>query len=296
MFKTLRTLPLIVVAQMLVMQGCSTSRSGGLLSGAGLGDASSVRLVLVGNSQVTDRTIIRNLYAAVDQPDTDYVSRMARSRQIAFVGNNRRVVYLSYSDAGDLTDRQASRQFMGVLGQVFKNPASRKPVHVHVGGLTHVKMKLKSRTAVTLTQSSIQWKTSQRLIVRLLKQWNPNDLSGCKRYRQHELDKLSDKYIEVKLSRPTSFETLIVPRDFEWWPPPSRVENRPRFERVDFDTIRLMSVRPETIRLAFKQTGTTHWIVSSVVGTKEFLGYGPQGQSRFGPNLFNQLVSQITKP
>lgn len=299
MRKTAFVLLLIVVTtEMLAIQGCSTSgstSSSGLLSGAGLKDDSSVRLILVGNCRVTDKAMIRDLYTAVDQPDRDYISRMARSRQIAFIGNNGRVAYLSYSDAGDLTDKQASGRLMSLLGQVFRNPACRKPTHIPIGNLSSVQVKLPSKTAAISSQSNGRWKSVQQSTVKLLQQWSPNNLSGCKRFRQHEIDNLSSKYIEVKLSRPMSFETLVVPRDFEWWPPPKSVETRTKFEKIKCETIRLISIKPETMQLAFNQAGTSDWILSSAVGTKEFLEYGPQGQSRFGPDLFNELVSEMKK-
>lgn len=289
-------LQLIVVTEMLVVQGCSTSGSRGLLSGAGLGDASSVRLVLVGNCRITDKALIRDLYAAVEQPDRDYISRMARSRQIAFIGNNGRVAYLSYSDAGDLTDNQASSRLMSLLGQVFRSPACRKPTHIPIGGLANVRVKLPSKTVLISAQSNGHWKSVQQSTVKLIQQWSPNDLSGCKRFRQHELDKLSGRYIEVKLSRPISFETLIVPRDFEWWPPPKSVETRTKFEKIKCETVRLLSIKPGSMRLAFNQVGTSDWVVSGMAGTKEFLGYGPQGQSRLGSDLFDEVFSETKKP
>ncbi|HOP80801.1 MAG TPA: hypothetical protein PLZ21_09585, partial [Armatimonadota bacterium] len=49
---------ILVTTEMLAIQGCSTSgstSSSGLLSGAGLKDDSSVRLILVGNCRVTDK-------------------------------------------------------------------------------------------------------------------------------------------------------------------------------------------------------------------------------------------------
>ncbi|MDO8588231.1 MAG: hypothetical protein Q7T82_14480 [Armatimonadota bacterium] len=295
MRKVTRALFWVVIA-VLVIGGCSISNSGGLLSGVGLGNASSVRLVLVGNCRVRDKAMVRDLYAAVEHPGRDYASKMARERQIAFVGHDGRVAYFGYSVAGDLTDHQGSDSLMGLLRQVFKNPVCRKPTHISIGSLSYVRAKLPGKTAAVSAQSNGRWKSVQISAVKLLQEWSPNNLSGCKVFRQHEIDKLSDRYIEVRLSRPTSFETLIVPRDFEWWPPPKRVETRTKFEKVNCESIRLLSIEPGTMRLAFGLTGTGNWILSNMVGTKEFLGYGPQGMSQFGPDLFEELVFQITKP
>lgn len=282
MYRTIGAFLLVAVTEMLVMQGCTTSGSSGLLSGAGLADANSVRLVLVGGCRVTDTAMIRNLYAAVEQPDRDWVSRMARERQIAFVGNNGRVAYLAYSDIGDLAERQGSSRLLPLLEQVFQNPAYRKPTHIPMGSLSNVRLQLPGKTRMISRQSNGRWTLVRQLTVKLLHQWNPNNLSGCKRLRQHEIDKLSGEYIAVRLSRPVAFETLVVPRDFQWWPPPKSVETRTKYEKIKYETIRLLRTKPGTMRLAFLEAGTSNWVLSSAVDTKEFLGYSPQGMSQFG--------------
>jgi hypothetical protein len=290
--------PVIVIVALFVAQSCfrcGSSTSNGLLSGAGLRNAGSVRLVLVAGRQVTDETMIRDLYAVVEQPERDYISKLARNRQIAFVGRNGRVAYLSYSDAGDLTDSRGSSSFMSLLWQVFSDTASQKPTHIPIDNLSHIRVQLPGKSTALSAESNERWRSIQQPTTRLLQQWSPNNLSGCKRFRQRQIDDLSSKFIEVKMSRPMSFETLIVPRNFEWWPPPKNVETRTRYEEIKCEIVRIISINPGVIRLAFNRMGTSNWVLSSVVGTKEFLGYGTQGQSKLGPDLFQEVVSEIKK-
>lgn len=282
-----------------LLVGCNGSgagsRSQGLLADAGLVSATSVRAVLVGGVCITDAAMIGQLYDAVNDPDRKWASKMARSRQIAFVSTSGQVAYLAYSEAGDLTARQGSSKLMKLLRQVFNNPAYKHTTHVPVGKPVEVRVASNGVTTVS-PKSNGRWSSIQQPLIKLLKLWNPNDLKGCQLVDGREIGSLSNRYIEVRLAQPVAFGTLIAPKDFKWWPPPQTVETRIRYNDFGCSTLRVLSTGSEKARLAFKLPGKSDWVLSQEISTKEFLGYGPQGMSQFGPDLFEEVVSEIRKP
>ncbi len=162
--------------------GCNGSGAGshsqrGLLSDAGLASATSVKAVLVGGVRITDVAMIGQLYDAVNNPDRKWVSKMARSRQIAFVSTSGQVAYLAYSEAGDLTARQGSSKLMKLLRQVFNNPAYKHATHVPVGKLVEVHVVSNGVTTVS-SKSNGRWSKVQQPLAKLLKLWNPYDMRG----------------------------------------------------------------------------------------------------------------------
>lgn len=299
---------LAIIASSLIMggamlTGCDQAGSGtqaqGLLASAGFASASDLSFVVLQPGdvfKVTDATTVGQLYNAVNQPDRDFVSKMARNRLLAFVGNDGSTAYVVYSDGGDLTAHQGSSKLMRLVRQVYSNPAYKDATHVPAGGLSEVRVVESGKTTVASQKSGRKWKPAQASAVSLIGLWNPNDLHGCKRVAKNEVDALSSRYVEVRFARPTSFKTLIVPKDFEWWPPPESVETRVKYEGLKSNLVRVASVQHGQMRLAFDIGSGGTWILSPVLSTKKFLGYAPQGQSRFGVDQSEEAVSAVTKP
>ncbi|MGQ9455317.1 MAG: hypothetical protein ACUVRS_10395 [Armatimonadota bacterium] len=285
-----------------VLTGCDQGGSGtqahGLLASAGFANASDVSFVVLQPGdvfKVTDATTVGQLYNAVNQPDRDFVSKMARNRLLAFVGNGGSTAYVVYSDGGDLTAHQGSSKLMPLVRQVYRNPAYKDATHIPTGGLSEVRVIGSGKTTVASQKSGQRWKPAQASAVSLIELWNPNDLHGCRRVTKNEVDALSSRYVEMRFARPTSFKTFIVPKDFEWWSPPESVESRVKYEDVRSNLVRVASVQPGQMRLAFEIGSGGTWVLSPALSTKKFLGYTPQGQARFGADLFEEVVSTLTK-
>lgn len=298
---------LAIIASSLIMggtmlTGCNQAGSGtqahGLLASAGLASASDVSFIVLQPGdvfKVTDTTTVSQLFDAVNQPDRGFVSKMARNRLLAFVGNSGSTAYVVYSDSGDLTAHQGSSKLMRLVRQVYSNPACKDATHIPTGELSEVRVIESGKTTVASQKSGQRWKPAQASAVSLIQLWNPNDLHGCKRVTKSEVDALSSHYVEVRFTRPTVFRTFVVPKDFEWWPPPESVETGAKYEDLKSNLVRVASVQPGQMRLAFEIVGGGTWILSPVLPTKKFLGYAPQGQSRFGTDLFEEVVSEIKK-
>ena len=294
----------------IAVTGCG--RTNGLLSSAGFANASDVSFVLLGDGhtyKVSDAATIRQLHYAVNKPDRNWITRMARCNPIAFVAEDGRVAYLMCSDVGDLTATQGSDKLMRVLDQVFHNPAYRDTSHVPIGRLTEVRLHSPKGVTAVSPGSGVEWSKVHTPLVALLESWPSDELRGSIRCSRKEVDDTSKqayRYIELDFAQPSAFKTLIVPKDLAQRLPPETVETRARYEEVRYDRVRIINTRLGVkakheiklgeVRLAFgAKTGDT-WVLTNVIGTRRFLGYSPNVMSRYGPDLLDEAVSALAKP
>ena len=276
--------------------GCERSavsyRQRGLLTDAGLANPASVRMILVGGTCVTDVEMICQLYGAVNKPDRDWTTKMARNHQIAFVGANGRVAYLGYSEAGDLTERQGSSRLMRLLMRVSKSPSCKLDTHVKIGSLVDVSV-VSNGASATFPRSPQRFERVRKRLTELVGLWSPNDTRGCQRVDEQELGSLPSRHITVDVAEPITFGTLIVPKRFKWWPPPDKVYGDARYDDIRSRRIRIMNTREGEMRLAFADQPSGGWILASPVSTRRFLGYDKAGRARSGPDLFAEIMSLI---
>lgn len=287
-----------------MLAGCNQAGSGtpakhGLLVSAGFANASDVSFIVIQSGdifRVGDAATIDQLYNAVNQPDRNFVTKMVRNRLLTFVGSDGRTAYVVFGDGGDLTSHQGSSKLMRLVRSVYRTPSYKDKTHISVGSLSEVRVIASGKTTVASPKSTKQWKTAQNSTVDLLQMWNPDDLRGCIRTTKSEVDGLSSRYIEARTAQPVTFKALIVPKNFEWWPPPDTIETRPKFEDYRSSTVRVVSIQADQMRFAFEVNGGKDWILSPPLATKKFLGYNSQGQTQYGVDQFEGVVSAVTKP
>lgn len=130
----------------------------------------------------------------------------------------------------------------------------------------------------------------------LLSHYSPLALKGNRRCRTDELRRHSREvphFIAVRLKRPDTFEAVVASRNQEW--PPNVYDSSTRLEQVKFDTITVFHEGHGLARFVFTDTQTNECLFSDPVGSlrlvKEAQGRNPPV---FGPDLFDELVSQIT--
>ena len=290
---------LLVASLVVLLAGCEGSGAdshmqGKLLTNAGLGGAADVKKVLLTGGSVTDAAMIAQLYGAVDNPDRDWITKMARNRQIAFIAADGRVACLAYSEGGDLTEYQGSNTLMNLLRKVYNTPACRQVGFVQLGKLDHVRV-VPTGTMAVINESTKQWDSLQEPLSKLVGLWNPDDVRGCERVSKDRVASLSNSYVEMKLARPITFETILFRRGFSWWPPPEGVYTRARYESIRSGLIRALSTGKVEMRLAFAINGSQDWILTSPISTRTFRGYDKAGKALFGPDLFIKVLSMANR-
>ncbi len=286
-----------------MLAGCNQAGSGtqprGLLVSAGFGSASDVSFAVLQPGsilKVTDAAAVAQLYNAVNQPDRDFTSKMARNRLLAFVGSNGSTALVAYSDSGDLTAHQGSSKLIPLVKPIYSSPACKDTARIPIRGLSGVRVVEPGRIPLVSPKSGPKWRSARASAAGLIQLWNPDDLHGCRRVGRRDVDALSSRYVEVEFSRAVAFRTFMAPRGFEWWPPPESVETRVRYEEVRSKLVRALSVQPGQMRLAFEIDGGGAWVLSPVLATRRFLGFTQQGRSRFGADQFEEVISAATKP
>lgn len=244
--------------------------------------------------QITSLTDVRAIADALNHPDRKGVSRMARNNRLAVIHNDGTVVIYGITAPSnvfgcDITTTSGSKKLGSALiaalnrARVVKltlaSPIRNASYH-DAGGTTH---------SVSVGNQALQ---------ELMGQYSPLVLKGnrrCKMGKMQQLVQHTPRFLTVKLTKPDTFEAIVMTKESEW--PPKVYDTNARLERVKFDTITIFSEGSGLTRFVFTDTQSNECLLADPVRSlrlvKEAQGRNPPV---YGPDLFDEVVSGMKKP
>ena len=305
---------LVIAVLLISLGGCS---GGGLVQRNGIGGAGDVQYVvfqttvwtvpqpplypMMPPTRIEDRADIKALYDAMNHPKGALKLAVEPNGRLAFVTHDGRVAMFAWG--GDKTGCEScNANIGGLLGKAY-TASKIKPNETVTppGALAQLTFHpgkqgkpVSLRPGVRLASTDTSWR-------RLLGTYAPLSLRGNVRSNQQELRQFlawASTYLEARLDKPSSFEAIVVPPDLDpKWPPPHG-DDRARLEKVEYDTVyiaRLPGTRSEFVRFAFVSSRTGDCLLTDAVYPKVIVRHeGFRGI--YGPDLFNEVVSEMRKP
>jgi hypothetical protein len=245
--------------------------------------------------EIISRGDVQAITDALNHPDGKAFTRMGRNDRLAIVGQDGRVTIYGITSPDpivggcDITPHQSSRKLVTAL------PAALARARVVKLALASPVQSLSYHDAGGTTR---QAPANSRALQELLGHYSPLALKGNVRCDLNFVQDYSRRvltYFEVKLSKPSTFEAVIVPKDMAW--PPEVRDTSARLEKVEFDIVRVFHEARGSVRFVFIDSRSGNCLFTDPVNSLRLVKKA-QGRTPpvYGPDLFDELASAATKP
>lgn len=299
--------------------GCSNTPSTGLLVSQGIPNPNQVQYVIYQTStwttpqpqlfplnrplMVTDRAGVAAFYDALNHPSGGLKPKTAPNARVGFVARSGRVVIFAVGGSYrgcvscDADIATATRAAFASPGQRHFNATS-----VPSGTLVSLVHYRQGGSAVTLKPGA-RFVRVEKTWRQLLGTYNPLNLRGNVHCSPQELRRFLawvPEYVEAKVKKPITYDAIVVPPGLEPNWPPLRGDKGSSLKTLEYDTVyvaRLPETRKQFVRFVFSSSATGDCLATDAVDPRAIVNYSAKsGQPIFGPDLFNQVVSELGKP
>ena len=243
--------------------------------------------------RITAQSDVAAIFDAVNHPDGKAFSGFARNNRLALVGEDGRIVMYGITGNVDITRTESSTKLGPALAaaliraQVVKLAPS-SPIL----GLSYHD----SGTDRPLPSTAIA--KSKKPLLELLNCYSPLALKGNKHCGPSEVRdyaKRMPRFLTIKLAKRDSFGAIVATKEIQW--PPDTYDTSSRLEQVTFDTITVFSESNGLTRFIFTDSKSNACLFTDPVNSlrlvKKAHGHNPRV---YGPDLFNEVVSEMRKP
>lgn len=306
----------LIMGLLLLASGCGRMPGAGLLVNNGISSPNEVRYVVYQASgwtmpqpqllplrrpiKITDKAAIEAFYNALNHPAGGPKPKIAPNTRVGFVANNGRVAI--FAVGGSQGGCESCDANLGpVTSMAFATPKQREfdTTTVATGVLTQ--LTYHSRGGIVVLKPGTRLTRLESTWTELLRTYNPLSLRGNVYCSQQELKRFlawTPEYVKVELKKPVAYKAIIVPPDLDPKWPPSRGDSRSTLTSLRYDTVyvaRLPETRREFVRFIFSLSSTGECIATDAVHPRTVTGYSGRGQPSFGPDLFEGVVSTLTR-
>ncbi len=296
--------------------GCGKTPSTGLVAGNGISDPKDVQFVISQSStwttpqpqlfplqrphRITDGAAIKAFYDALNHPKGTLMPKTASNSRLAFVAKNGRVAMFAVGGGEDCESCRAD--LSAAFRLALSSPEDRKFDETTVPPARLSRLEYHSGGSVITLARAVQLTKVEKPWTQLLGTFNPLSLRGNVLCNSPELKRFlawATEYLEAELKKPVTFEAIVVPPDLDPNWPPKKGDSRASLRELECSKIyvaRLPQTRSKFVRFFFVlKTGDC--LATDAVDPRAILNYsGKFGQPVYGPDLFEEVVSEIKKP
>ncbi len=318
--KSKRVVTIVMSIITILMLCCGCNRipiaGSGLLASNGVASPGQVKYVIYQNStwttpqpqlfpllrpyKITDVTAIEAFYNALNNPSGGLLPMTASNSRLGFITKDGRVVIFA---VGGAESESAKADLSAPLKLAFATTKQQyDTTTVPVGQVANLSYISKSGKPITLTSGN-RFSDAERIWHQLLSTYNPLSLRGNVHFAPQELKRFLawvPEYVEVKVKKPVGYKAIVVPQDLDPKWPPRKGDNRSNLKALEYDTVyvtRLPETRSQYVRFIFSSSTTGDCLATDAVDPRAITGYnGKFGRATFGPDLFKEVVSEMTKP
>lgn len=243
--------------------------------------------------EITRKDDVQVIVDALNKPDGKAFTRMARNNRLALVGQNGQVVMYgiggSVIQGCDVTAHKSSTK----LPSALRMATARAQIVTLAPTSSVQSIKEGSRRQF----ASIAVAKSQTLLKELFACYSPLALKGNRHCEARDVQNHAQRvpgFLTVKLAKPDAIDAIVSTEDTEW--PPETYDTSARLEHVKFDTITVFHEDNGRVRFVFTDSKGNDCLftdpVNSLKLVKEAQGHNPPV---YGPDLFNEVISMLTK-
>lgn len=308
-----------IITMLMLCCGCNRVPTGGagLLASNGITSPSQVQYVVYQNStwttpqpqlsplqrpyRVADVAVIEAFYNALNNPSGGLLPKTVSNSRLGFITKDGRVVIFA---VGGAESESAKADLSAALKLAFATTKQQEydTTTVPVGLVASLSYTGKGGKLVTLTSGS-RFSDAEKVWRQLLSTYDPLSLRGNIHITSQELKRFLawvPEYVEVKVKKPVSYKAIVVPPDLDPKWPPKKGDNRSNLKTLEYDTVyvaRLPEIRSQYVRFVFSSSTTGDYLATDAIDPRAISGYTDKfGQAAFSPDLFEEVVSEMTKP